>query len=336
MSNSGSGRLFDALHAAAIDSEFSGVIRVDEGGALVDQGAYGWADRAHRVPVSVSQRFGVASISKGFTALVIGSLLDEGLLTLTDAVRPILGDDLPLIDQQVTIGHLLAHTSGIGDYLDENGEGEITDYVLPVPVHELESTAAFLPLLDGRPQVSAPGTVFAYNNSGFVVLAVIAERVAGSSFAELAGERVFRPAGMSDSDYLRTDELPGDVARGYLFDGGLRTNALHLPVRGSGDGGAFTTVEDLSSFWSALVDHQIVSSYTCETLLEPVSDVPADGMRYGRGFWRGRHSSTILLEGYDAGVSGRTWYDPETHIAASVISNTSEGAWPVLRAIAWS
>lgn len=323
------------LHDAAVGSDFSGAIRVDHGGRLVAERGYGLADRAHGVAATAQHRFGVASISKGFTALAIGALLDDGVLTLDTPVRPILGTDLPLIDAAVTVGQLLSHTSGIGDYIDETA-GEITDHVLEVPVHTLVDAEDFLPVLDSRPQVSAPGAEFAYNNSGFVVLALIAQRVSDLSFHELVGRRVFAPAGMTCSSYPRTDEPEADVATGYLRETGLRTNTLHLPVRGSGDGGAVTTAGDLAAFWTALMGHRIVSAATLETLIEPLSVVEEEGMRYARGFWRGMTSDLLILEGYDAGVSGRSWHDPATGLIATVLANHPEAAWPVLEAIDWA
>lgn len=321
-----------ALDQRALDSGFSGVVRVDEGGETVLSRAYGLADRAHGLPNTVEHRFGVASVSKGFTALVIGSLVDEGRLRLDDPVRPFLGADLPLVDARVTIAHLLSHTSGIGDYLDEGAGGDTTDYVLSLPVHRLDDTEAFVPMLDGRAQVSEPGAEFAYNNSGFVILALVAQRLSGTEYTELVTERVLGPAGMTRSGFPRTDELPGDVALGYLSESGLRTNALHLPVRASGDGGAVTTTADLTSFWHALLAHRIVSAPTLAALTEPVSTVEEEGLRYGRGFWLGLDTDTLVLEGYDAGVSARTSHDPSTGVTVSVLANTAEGAWPVLRA----
>ena len=69
-----------------------------------------------------------------------------------------LGADLPLVDDEVTIEHLLAHRSGIGDYLDEAGDHDIADYVMPVPVHELATTEDYLAVLDGHPTTSAPAS----------------------------------------------------------------------------------------------------------------------------------------------------------------------------------
>ena len=143
-----------------------------------------------------------------------------------------LGDDLPPIDDDVTIGHLLAHRSGIGDYYDEDVVESKTDYVLPVPVHRLATTPDYLAVLDGHPQKFAPGERFAYNNSGnnsgFVVLALIAERAGAMPFPESVRTRVCEPAGMRDTEFLRSDEPRERVALGYLDGESLRTNVLHL------------------------------------------------------------------------------------------------------------
>jgi CubicO group peptidase (beta-lactamase class C family) len=319
-----------ALHERALDG-FSGAIRVDRAGEVLLDEAYGLADRAHGVPCTPQHRFGVASLSKGFTALAIGALIDEGRLAWTDPVRPVLGDDLPLVDDAVTVEHLLSHTSGIGDYLDEGAGGAITDYVLTLPTHLLDDTEAFLPMLEGHPQVGPPGAAFAYNNQGYVVLALIAQRVSGTPFADLVRERVLEPAGMTRTAFLRMDELPGDAARGYLAATGLRTNVLHLPVRASGDGGVFTTTADLAAFWPALLAHRVVSAATLSAMTAPRHVVEDEGMRYGAGFWLGLDSADLVLEGYDAGVSARTCHDPVAHVTVSVLSNWSDGAWPVLR-----
>lgn len=323
-----------ALHEAAVTTGFSGVIRIDRPGEETFVQAYGLADRARGLPMTADGRFGVASVGKGFTAVVVGALIDDGILSLDSAVRPFLGDDLALIDDAVTIEHLLAHTSGIGDYIDETS-GEITDYVIDRPLHELDTTEAFVPLLDGRPPVSVPGEKFAYCNSGFVVLALIAERASGVPFHELVQRRVFAPSGMAASGYPRTDDMPGDLAVGYLGDDDDRTNILHLPVRGNGDGGAVTTAADLRSFWQALFAHRLVSERTLAALTEAVHVVDGEHMRYGRGFWRGWDSPLVMLEGYDAGVSARTWFDPESGATGSIIANTSDGAWPVVGAVEW-
>jgi len=260
---------------------FSGVVRVGD-----DSWAFGFADRAHELPNTVDTQFAIASGTKGFTALVARAVLPLDL-----RARELLGRDLPLIDDRVTVEHLLTHTSGIGDYYDEDVVTDFETYVMPVPVHELATTEDYLRVLDGHPQRFPPGERQKYCNGGYVVLALLAERASGRSFFDLVDEHICRPAGMAATAFLRSDSLPGRAAIGYLADG--RTNVFHLPVRGSGDGGLYTTLEDVDRFWTFV----------------------GDG---GPG----------QLSGIDAGVSFRSVPGRFT-----VMSNTTRGAWPIVEAL---
>ncbi|MEZ0233657.1 MAG: serine hydrolase domain-containing protein, partial [Actinomycetota bacterium] len=258
------------------------------------------------------------------------SLVEEGSITLDTTARSLLGDDLPLIDDAVNVEHLLAHRSGIGDYLDESALDDKNDYVMPVPVQELATTEQYLAVLDGHDTVSAPDERFAYNNGGFVVLALIAERVSGVPFHELVRRRVCEPAGMTDTAFLRSDELPGDAALGYLTVDGPRTNIFHLPVLGSGDGGIYSTAGDLSAFWAALFAARIVPSDRVAEMVRPRSDWPEESKRYGLGFHLHETTDVVWLEGSDAGVSFLSTHDPTRAITHTVISNLTDGAWPVV------
>jgi CubicO group peptidase (beta-lactamase class C family) len=313
----------------ASETGFSGVVRVDRGDDVLVAKAYGFAHRGFGVANTVDTRFGIASGAKGFTALAVMSLVEEGHLSLTTTARSVLGGDLPLIDDGVTVEHLLAHRSGIGDYFDEDLERPITDHVLEVPVHELATIESHLPVLDGYPTKFPPGERFSYCNGGYVVLALIAERIAGTPFHELVVERVCEPAGMADTEFLRSDELPGRTALGYLDVEGDRTNVLHLPVRGAGDGGIFTTAADVAAFWTALFSGRIASTERVAEMVRPHSDAPSHEARYGLGFWLAASGDVVELHGYDAGVSFQTAYEPSVRMTTSVLSNTSEGAWPI-------
>jgi len=132
----------------------------------------------------------------------LNTRIEEGRLKPTTTARSVLGEDLPLIDNEVTVEQLLAHRSGIGDYFDEEADRPITDYVLAVPVHELATTEPYTRVLDGYPSKFPPGERFSYCNGGYVVLALIAERSSGTPFHELVAQRVCRPAGMRDTHFV--------------------------------------------------------------------------------------------------------------------------------------
>jgi CubicO group peptidase (beta-lactamase class C family) len=322
--------LAGSIDSIAAENEFAGVVSVDRGGETEFVKAYGLAHRAHKIANTVDTRFAIASGTKGLTALTIVSLIDSGALGLSTPARSVLGKDLPLIADTVTVEHLLAHRSGIGDYVDEERGFDVTDYVLPVPVHQLASTEQYLRVLRGHPTKFAPDQRFSYCNSGYVLLALIAERVSRTPFHELVRERVSVPAGMTDTDFFRSDELPERTATGYLEPAnGSRTNVFHLPVRGSGDGGIYSTVADLSVFWRSLFAGTIVSGVWAAEVVRPRSLVPAESRRYGLGFWLHESSRIVMLVGYDAGVSFRSVHDPTSGLTHTVISNSSEGAWPI-------
>jgi CubicO group peptidase (beta-lactamase class C family) len=323
--------LAGSIDRIAVETGFSGVVRVDIDDEVAFVKAYGVADRARGIPNAIDGQFGIASGTKGLTALTIVSLVEDRTLSLSTTARAALGSDLPLIDDAVTVEHLLAHTSGIGDYVDEEADWDPDDYVLPVPVHQLATTEQYLRVLEGHPAKFLPGARFSYCNSGYVVLALIAERQTGVPFHELVQQRVCVPAGMRDTAFLRSDELPGRAAVGYLTKEGPRTNIFHLPVRGSGDGGIYSTVADIHMLWKAFIAGDIVSPGWVREMIRPRSDVPSESMRYGLGFWRHASTDAVMLEGADAGVSFRTVLDPSARITHSVLSNTSSGAWPITK-----
>ena len=319
----------DLVDGIAADVAFSGVVRVDLEGRTAVQRAYGLAHRGLGIPTNVDTQFGIASGSKGLTALTVMSLVERGELHLDTTARSLLGADLALIDDRVTVEQLLAHRSGIGDYLDEDELDDNNDYVLTVPVHGLATTEEFLAVLDGHPMKFEPGERFNYCNGGYMVLALLAERAAGVPFHDLVDERVCRPAGMTETAYLRSDELPGRAALGYLYDDGLRTNVLHLPVRGNGDGGIYSTAADVHTLWDALFAGRIVSPDTVADMVRPRSDVPEMSMQYGLGFWLDDSANTVRLLGADAGVGFVSTHHRDDRYTCTVLCNQTRGSWPV-------
>lgn len=276
----------------------------------------------------MNTQFAIASGVKGMTAMTVVSLMVDAQLSLATTARSILGADLPLIDSRVTVEHLLAHRSGIGDYLDESLGLDLADYLMPVPVQHLATTEQFLTVLDGYEMKFEPGSQFSYCNGGYVVLALIAERVSGVPFHDLVRQRVTEPAGMVDTAFLRSDDLPARAALGYIeVDGALRTNVFHLPVRGNGDGGIYTTVADVRSMWLAFFDGRIVPRQWVDQMVTSRGD--AESLRYGLGFWLDAQNDAVMVRGCDAGASFCSWHQPSTGTTHTVIANDALGTWPI-------
>lgn len=303
---------------------YSGVALFQHQDQVVLASAAGLANRAEAIPMTMGTRLATASGTKGFTALAAVSMIEDGLLGFDTRLVDVVGDDLP-VDPAVTIEHLLGHTSGVGDYLNEDELDDIDEYVMDVPVHELLGPEDFLPMLARYPQVEAPGSRFRYNNGGYLMLALVIERVAGRSYHDEVRRRVFEPAGMAATEFLRSDRLPARTALGYVADG--RTNVFHLPVIGTGDGGAYTTAGDQMQFWDALFAGHIVAPALVERMTAVRTDAPPE--LYGLGFWIGPDRTTVQLEGMDAGVSMRTGANPETGFGYCLIANNSADVWPL-------
>ncbi len=325
---------FDRVIAVADEQGFSGVVRVDLADGSRFEHAAGFADRRCGVEFATETSTAIASGTKTFTALTVLALVERGILRLDTTARSLLGTDLPLIHDAVTVADLLAHRSGIGDYYDEDELGEITDYVLAIPPHRLDSQEAYLAVLDGWPQVSPPGDRFSYNNGGFVVLGLLAERAAGRPFADLVTELVCRPADLESTRFVRSDSLPSGTATGYLHRDGMQTNALHIPLVGGGDGGLYSTVADIHRLWSALVEGRVVSSEMFDEMTTRRSFSDDREAAYGFGVWLDPVTDWVRLEGYDAGISFRSWHQRSTGVTHTVIGNWSDAAWPVSRALA--
>lgn len=294
------------LAEVADDKHFAGVVRVHVAGEHPIELERGFADRAARRPILGSTRFGVASGTKGLTAVTILHLIEEGRLALDTSAATIIGHQLPNVPAAVTIEHLLSHRSGIGDYLDEDELDDADAHVLgDRSAHLFVQPSDYLHLLEVPAPREAPGSGFRYNNSGFMILALVIETLTGDYHAAVT-ERVLEPAGMRRSGFFRSDDLPPETALGYLQNG--RTNVFHLPVVGGGDGGVYLCAEDVSSFWAALFGGRLVTSESVALLTEVVSDGHPNG-GYGRGVWLGDGGDHVWLE------------------------TPTNGAWPLVRRI---
>lgn len=328
-------RLNQVIEQVVSGTNFSGVVFVKINGNIEFENAYGYADRSNKIPNTVDTRFGIASGTKFLTALGIGKLIDRGELSLTSRLCDCVDIDFPHISEDVTIHHLLTHTSGVYDYYDEELVEDIDNFQLAIPCFELKGPKDYIPLFrDGNMKFS-PGERFSYSNGGFILLGIVIEEISCIPYADFIQENIFELCEMSDSGFFAMNHLPERTAFGYIDgEGGWKTNIFNLPIIGSSDGGAFTTVRDIDKLWTAFLEESILSKQLTQLFLEKaVKD--KDNRFYGHGIWiyHGAGKAPIhYLIGWDAGVSFRSTC-PTKDTMITVISNTSTGTWAIDRAI---
>ena len=329
--------LFVPVEAAARNTSFSGVIEVRDHDVVRFARAYGLADRERGIPNTLDTRFGIASGTKFLTALAIGRLIGDGTLELGTRLADILDLDFPDYAPDINIQHLLAHTSGIPDYYDEEKVDNFDTFALPVAFDRLRGPRDYLPILPREPMKFAPGTAFSYSNGGYILLGVVVEELSGMGYQTFVTRTILEPLGMSRSGFFAMDRLPEGTAIGYVEqpDGGWRTNLGILPIVGASDGGAFTTLDDVNTLWSAFQSGRILPPSLAETFAAPhVRTLPDGSKWYGHGLWmREREPGAYehWVEGCDAGVSFQSIASRTTGRRITVFSNTTDGAWPILR-----
>ncbi len=322
----------DLVMSLAARQNFSGAVQVANAQSILLSEAFGAADRAAGIRNTIETRFGIASGTKLVTALAAGALIDDGVLAFDDRLVDVVSAPLPGISAAVTIGHLLTHTSGVYDYLDEDVVTDAEQFQLPIPPSSLLTPRDYLPMLVAGPAKFEPGARFSYSNGGYVLLGIALEEVARASFHALVEERVLGPCGMTASGFFRFDRLPAHVSTGYLETG--RTNVGVLPIVGGPDGGMFATTQDIDRLWRGFLGGRILFPETTSIFLEKATATSTPQSYYGRGHWIHDDGTRTVrfIVGQDAGVSFRSNAYADGTIA-TVVSNSSKGAWPMIRAI---
>jgi len=228
--------------------EFSGVVLVAKDGKAFFLKAYGFANREFQVPNRTDTRFNLGSLNKLFTNVALGDLIRQGKVSLNDPVIKFL-PDYPNSEaaRKVTVRHLLAHSSGIGDIFGDKFRASSKD--------SFRVLSDYLPLFASEPLRFEPGSQREYSNGGYIVLGLIIEKASGQSYYDYVREHVFQPAGMANTDSYEADVPVPNVAMGYTR--GLpgqppnsirRANFYSRPARGSSAGGGYSTAEDMLKF----------------------------------------------------------------------------------------
>jgi len=311
------------LDQTAAETEFSGAVSVFRGRSALYNKAFGYRDVKNELPNTTGTLFGIASGTKVFTALGVGVLVDRGVLSLDTTAGEIDGEYTGFVDEQATILHLLTHTSGIYDYYDEEIEQDFDHFTVEIPWCELETPSDYYPLFEGQARKFPAGERYSYSNGGYVFLGMLIERLTGMRYRDFICEYVLQPAGMHRSGFFAFNDLPANTANGYLEDR-RTTNIYQLPLRGGGDGGMYTTTDDLREFWESLFSHRIISEELAAIYLD--THWSFDVARgYGCGLYKRLDDSVFWISGGDAGVGFASWYVPQEKLTVNVLSNVTNG-----------
>lgn len=329
--------IMDRIVSLQSENDFSGTVLVKESeNALIDR-SFGYANRAEAINNQSGTRYGIASGCKLFTAIAICKLVEEKKLSFDSKLKDCLDVKFPHFDDNVTVHHLLTHTSGVPDYFDEEVMDDFEELWIKTPMYHIRTLKDFLPLFQNEPMKNPPGESFSYNNSGYILLGLIVEQASGFPFTDYVEEYIFKKAEMVDSGYFSFDSLPERTAWGYIdhSDGTWKTNMYSLPAKGGSDGGAYVTVTDMALLWESLMNHQILSKEMTDHLLTAHVQVK-EGSYYGYGIWINKKDEIVSkyhVMGYDPGVSFHSAYYPDDSRIVVVCSNKSSGAYKIMAAI---
>lgn len=315
---------------------FSGVVSLWHGNTIVFEQAYGSAIRSESVPNRNDTRFQIASGCKIFTSVAVCQLIERGVVSPSTLLTDCLDVPFPQFDPRITVQHLLTHTSGIPDYFDEGVMDDYEALWLQRPMYTIRTPADFLPLFQDQPMQTAPGSTFAYNNAGFIVLGLLIEQYTGTSFTDYITKHIFEVCGMHDSGYFAANQLPERTALSYIenTDGTWRSNIYAVPIIGGADGGAYTTAADMAHFWAALLGQRLLSREGTAALLTPHigTQAQAPWSHYGYGVWIDTTTNGVrkyFVEGSDPGIAFRSSVYPAHEMTLTLLGNTGRTLWSV-------
>ena len=304
-----------------------GAVLVTRGNEVLYEAAYGLANVELGVRLEPDMVFRLASITKQFTAAAIMMLVEDGKVALDDPITKFL-PDYPMQGHQVTVEHLLTHTSGIVSYTG------IPGYMKSKLRADL-TVEQLVDVFDELPMEFAPGSRFKYNNSGYILLGAIIEKAGSMSYAEFLEARIFGPLGMSQSYYGESQLIPRRVA-GYQGDADNLQNAEFLSMtQPYAAGSLLSTVADMARWNRALFSGEVVKADSLQkmTTAYTLNDGKDTGYGYGLSPSTLRGFPTIGHGGDIHGFATQAIYLPEQDVYVVVLDNSpNEGPQPGLLA----
>jgi CubicO group peptidase (beta-lactamase class C family) len=326
----------DAL-AKKIDAVMSAVYKPGEPGAAIIvrkdgktifRRGYGTADLELGVPVEPDMVFRLGSITKQFTAASILMLAEEGRLALEDEITKFL-PGYPTQGRKITVEHLLTHTSGIQSYTD-----------LPewLPLWRKDFTLKeLIDLFKDKPMKFEPGERWAYNNSGYILLGAIIEKVSGETYESFVDARIFKPLGMTHSFYGSAERVIPRRVPGYQAGKNGFLNAPYLSMtQPYAAGSLLSSVDDLAVWSDAVFSGKLLKKEWLHRAWTPYKLRNGESTGYGYGWFISSDQGHRAIE-HGGGINGFTTYEmtfPDDGLFLAILTNSAvEGRDPEPRAV---
>jgi CubicO group peptidase (beta-lactamase class C family) len=327
-------RVDNMLAQMTRDGNFTGSVLIAQDGKVLLSKGYGLADRMQGIPNTPKTRFHLGSMTKQFTAMAILILQSQGKLSVKDPICNYIAN-CPAAWQNITIHHLLTHTSGLSSQLSDQLYRAIeTGPSGPVTPAD---HATYLGLTRGWSLDTRPGERYAYNNFGYILLAYIIEQVSGQSYADFLEQAIFTPLNMRDTGY---QDSSSGVAGIYTDREDTTAVQFGSPPVSEGSGHLYSTSEDLFLWDQALYTDQLLPRTELELMFEPfvreIGDntpgIPAAlGFGYGYGWFVGRDRGRPIVAGAGGGPAFATLIMryPEDELVAIMLTNQGGIDWSV-------
>ena len=288
-------------------------------GKTVLRKAYGMADVGNEVAMKPGATLRLGSITKQFTAAGILMLAEEGKLSVSDPITKYL-PDYPTKGKNITIEHLLTHTSGIVSYTGKQGFREQSNKNVTV--------AQMIDYFKDEPLEFEPGTRFAYNNSGYFLLGAIIEKVSGQSYAKFVEERIFAPLNMRYTGYEGQERDLTLRAAGHSKEKGNFAPAPSLSMSQPYAAGALvSTVDDLAKWDAAIASGKLLKASSWAQAFTPYKLADGKSTGYGYGWQVGKvRGATEIAHG--GGINGFSTYAlrvPEQKLFVALLTNSDSG-----------
>jgi D-alanyl-D-alanine carboxypeptidase len=285
-------------------------------GQILYRRGIGMANLEHQVPLKPDMPFRLASLTKPLTSTAILMLVESGQLALTDPLNHLL-PDYPMDETTITLEHLLTHTSGISEYTELPEWWAINRQ--DVSVDQL------MDLFKTLPHAFAPGTRWAYCNSGYVLLGAIIEEISGTSYAEFLAEHIFTPLKMSSTSYEATaSRIIPHMVNGYSRAPPAYVHAEYVSLSHLyAAGGLISTLDDLCRWFTALYAGNMLSAETLRRMWTPYMLADGRSSRYGYGWWLSECQGQPAVEHYGSlpGYANYLLALPDDGILIIILSN---------------